>query len=113
MKTDTGKFKFTVPESSPVDAGKEMELPFTFDICENESEALTVASERKWSVLSIINDKLRTTAKSNAYQAQVVKYKPSEVSPEDIKERMIRDFLRLGISEDVARKQVDALLAAK
>lgn len=113
MRSDTGKFKFTVPADAPADAGKELELPYTFDIAESEDEALQVATEKKWSVLSLINDKLRTSAKSNAYQAQVAKYRPSEVSPDDIKERILRDFIRMGISEDIARKQVEALLASK
>jgi len=113
MQTKTGKFKFTVPQDAPVDAGKELELPYSFDECETEAEALAAAESRKWSLLTLINDKLRNSAKSNAYQTQVVKYRPSEVSPEDIKERVLRDFIRMGISEDVARKQVEALLATK
>jgi hypothetical protein len=39
-------------------------------------------------------------------------YRPSEVTPDEIKERMIRDYIRLGIPEDTARKQVEALLSA-
>lgn len=113
MKTDTGKFKFTVPADAPADAGKELELPYSFDVCESDAEALEVVAGRKWSVLALVNDKLRTSAKSNAYQAQVAKYRPSEVSADDIKERILRDFIRMGISEDIARKQVEALLAAK
>jgi hypothetical protein len=39
-------------------------------------------------------------------------YRPSEVSPEEIKERMVRDYIRLGIAEDIARAQVTSLLSA-
>jgi hypothetical protein len=60
----------------------------------------------------MVNDNLKANARSNAYQAALLPYRPSEVSAEDIKERMIRDYIRLGIPEDTARKQVEALLAA-
>jgi hypothetical protein len=39
-------------------------------------------------------------------------YRPSEVSQDDIVERMVRDYIRIGVSEETARKQVAALLQA-
>ena len=81
-------------------------------LCDNENEAQNVVTEKKWSLVGMVNDILKANARSNAYQAALLPYRPSEVSPEDIKERMIRDYIRLGIPEDTARKQVEALLAA-
>lgn len=60
----------------------------------------------------MVNDNLKANARSNAYQAALLPYRPSEVSPAEIQERMVRDYIRLGIPEDVARAQVSGLLAS-
>lgn len=112
MKNEIAKFTFTVPESH-ADAGQKIEKAFDYKVCETESEATAVLAEKKLSIVEMVNDKLKANARSNAYQAALLPYRPSEVSPEDIKERMIRDFIRLGLNEDVARAQVDSLLANK
>jgi hypothetical protein len=75
-------------------------------------EASAVIADKKWNVVDMVNDVIKANARSNAYQAALLPYRPSEVTPDEIKERMIRDYIRLGISEDTARKQVEALLAA-
>lgn len=112
MQTKTGKFSFAIPEGH-AQAGEKVEKTFDYKVCDNDSEAQTVMTEKKWSLTSMVNDNLKANARSNAYQAALLPYKPSEVSPEEIKERMVRDFIRLGINEDVARKQVDSLLASQ
>jgi len=111
MKTLVGKFSFAVPEGHP-QAGEKIEKAFEYQEVENDAEATTVMSEKKFSLKDLVNDKVKQNARSNAYQAALLPYRPSEVAPEDIKERMIRDYIRLGIPEETARKQVDALLAA-
>ena len=111
MKTLVGKFTFAIPEGHP-QAGEKIEKAFDYSQVENETEAASVIAEKKWNVVNMVNDVLKANARSNAYQAALLPYRPSEVSPEDIKERMIRDYIRLGIPEDTARKQVEALLAA-
>jgi len=111
MKDLAGKFTFAVPEGHP-EAGKKIEKSFEFKACENLEEATSVIQEKKWNIVDMVNDTLKANARSNAYQAALLPYRPSEVSPEDIKERMIRDYIRLGIPEETARKQVEALLAA-
>jgi hypothetical protein len=111
MKVQVGKFTFAVPEGH-AQAGEKVEKAFEFQVCENDAEATTVLADRKLSIVELVNDKLKANARSNAYQAALLPYRPSEVSPEDIKERMIRDYIRLGIPEDTARKQVEALLVA-
>lgn len=109
MDTKVGKFTFKVPEGH-ADAGQKIEKTFDFQECVTNDEANTVIAEKKWSVREMVNDSLKANARSNAYQAALLPYRPSEVTPADIKERMVRDYIRLGISEDVARKQVDSLL---
>jgi hypothetical protein len=116
-QTKIGKFTFTVPdapEGQPKhqDQGKKIEKSFSYDVVDNDAEAQEVIAGKKWSVVAMVNETLKANARSNAYQAALLPYRPSEVSAEDIKERMIRDYIRLGISEDMARKQVESLLAA-
>jgi hypothetical protein len=111
MQTKIGKFTFSIPDGHDR-AGEKIEKSFDFQLCDSETEATTLITEKKWSVVGMVNDTLKANARSNAYQAALLPYRPSEVSPEDIKERMIRDYIRLGIHEDTARKQVESLLAA-
>jgi hypothetical protein len=111
METKVGKFSFAIPEGHP-QAGEKVEKTFDFRLCNTVAEAQEVIADKKWDVVSMVNENLKANARSNAYQAALLPYRPSEVSAEDIKERMIRDYIRLGIPEDTARKQVDALLAA-
>lgn len=111
MQNKVGKFTFSIPEGHP-QAGEKVEKSFDFQVCDTLEEATSVIADKKWSIVGMVNDVLKANARSNAYQAALLPYRPSEVSPEDIKERMIRDYIRLGIPEDTARKQVEALLAA-
>jgi hypothetical protein len=111
MQTKVAKFTFSIPEGHP-QAGEKVEKSFEYQLCDSKDEAETIVTDKKWSLVGMVNDTLKANARSNAYQAALLPYRPSEVSPEDIKERMIRDYIRLGIPEDTARKQVDALLAA-
>jgi len=111
METKVGKFTFAIPEGH-AQAGEKVEKAFEYQQVQTEDEARKVLTEKNLSIVELVNDKLKMNARSNAYQAALLPYRPSEVSPEDIKERMIRDYIRLGIPEDTARKQVEALLAA-
>lgn len=112
MKTLVGKFTFAVPEGH-AEAGKKIEKAFEYQECETPEEANIVLADKKLSIVDLVNDKLKANARSNSYQAALLPYRPSEVTPEEIQERMVRDFIRLGIAEDVARAQVSALLAAQ
>jgi len=111
MKSLVGKFTFAVPDGH-AQAGEKIEKTFDYKQVDSESEAQSVMTEKKWSLIAMVNDNLKANARSNAYQAALLPYRPSEVSADDIKERMIRDYIRLGIPEDTARKQVEALLQA-
>lgn len=111
METKVGKFSFAIPDGHP-QAGEKVEKTFDYKVCNTEDEANAVIADKKWSVVALVNDNLKANARSNAYQAALLPYRPSEVTPEEIKERMVRDYIRLGIPEDTARKQVEALLAA-
>lgn len=111
MQTKIGKFTFAVPDGHP-EAGTKIEKAFEYRQVDGVEEANTLLAEKKWSLAGLVNDQLKTNARSNAYQTALLPYLPSKVSAEDIKERMIRDFIRLGATEEVARKQVEAVLVA-
>ncbi len=111
METKVGKFSFAIPEGH-AQAGDKIEKTFDYQHCNTLEEATKVIEDKKWNIVTMVNDNLKANARSNAYQAALLPYRPSEVSPEEIKERMVRDYIRLGIPEDTARKQVEALLAA-
>jgi hypothetical protein len=110
VNTKVGKFSFAVPDGHP-QAGEKIEKTFDYTEVTTEAEALQVIADKKWSVMALVNDNLKANARSNAYQSALLPFRPSEVPPEEIKERMIRDYIRLGIPEDTARKQVEQLLA--
>jgi len=117
METKVGKFTFAVPgtpgeEGSHPDAGKKIEKPFEYQVCNTLEEAQEVLASRKWNVVDMVNDVLKANARSNAYQAALLPYKPSEVTPDEIAERMVRDYIRMGIPEEAARAQIAAMRAA-
>ena len=113
MKDLTGKFTYKVPEDSThSQAGQKIEKEFDYQECETVAEAEKVAEDKKWNLLDFVNDALKQNARANAYQNALAVYRPSEVSPDEIKARMVRDFIRLGLPEDVAKAQVDSILAA-
>lgn len=107
-----GKFSFTVPEGH-AQAGQTIEKPFTYVETESDTEAQTVLTEKKISVKELVNDWLKKNARSNAYQAATLVYRPSEVPVEDIYERMRRDAIRTGMSEEQANAFIESLKAAK
>ncbi len=111
MQSKIGKFSFAIPEGHP-QASEKVEKTFEFKVCDNETEAQAVLVDKKWSLVGLVNENLKANARSNAYQAALLPYRPSEVSQEDIKERMIRDYIRLGMPEDLARQQVNSAIAA-
>lgn len=113
MLDKVGKYKFKVPENSGhQDAGKQFEKEYDYQEAETAEEAQKVADEKGWTLLEFVNDKLMNSARSSSYQNALAVYRPSEVSPDEIKARMVRDFIRLGLSEEVAKTQVESILSA-
>jgi len=108
-------FSFQVPNESPVESerGKKSDHEFTYAQVSNDDEAQAVCKIKEWSLVEFVNDALRSQARANAYQSLVAAHKPSKVSADEIKERMIRDYIRLGIPADTARAQVESMLAAQ
>lgn len=122
MKQLVGKFTFEIPALTDEqvaqgivreDAGKKVEKSFDYFEPETDEEAQKLATDKKLNFKQLVADKVKSNARSNAYQAALLPYRPSEVSPEDIRERMIRDYIRLGINEADARKMIEGMVAAK
>lgn len=121
MKDLTAKFTFKVPDDAIIkgtgeshpDAGKKIEQSFDYVECENDTDVKKVMEDKKWSLIEMVNDNLKANARSSAYQNALAVYKPSEVSAEDIKARMVRDFIRLGMTEEAAKNLVESSTASK
>ena len=108
---------FTVPSADKIKpsqaelAGKKYEKTFYFGQVTTEEEAQAVCAVKEWDLVSFVNDALKAAARASAYQAESALYKVSDVADEDIVERMVRDFIRMGLSEEKARKRVAAALS--
>lgn len=105
-----GKFSFKVPDGHP-EQGREIKKTFSYAKCVDDKQAVATLNERKWKLRDIINDKIKASARSNSYQNALMPYRPSEVSQEDIRARMIRDLIRSKVPEALAIKTIDAALA--
>lgn len=115
VKSDT--LTFTVPKDTVKEgaiAGAEIEKPFSYTEVENEEQATSVISDKKWNLVGLVNRKLKADARSSAYQAELLQHKPvtTTATPDEIKERMVRDAIRMGLAESDARAYVDSMLAA-
>lgn len=114
-KNDADTLTFTVPDNAPSveDRGKEIRRAFAYVEVDNVADAQQVIVDKGWNLVELVNRKLKQDARSAVYQAEMVRFKPSTVSPDEIRERTIRDLMRLGIPENVARAQVDGMLSAQ
>jgi hypothetical protein len=108
-----GKFTFKVPDTHP-EAGKKIEKGFTYhEVAKGDTKtAEAIILGKGWDLVDMVNDTLKQNSRSNAYQTALLPYKPSEVSEETVQERMIRDYVRMGMSEDMARATVVNTLKA-
>ncbi len=106
MQTKAGKFSFEVPEGHP-QQGNKVEKGFEYQEVESDEEAVKILAERKWPLAKLVNDKLRTSSRANAYQNALLPYKRTDVSPEDAKRAIVRNLIGLGMSEADAIAQAD------
>lgn len=111
IERGTDKFGYKVP-SGHADEGKAFEKAFTFPICETDDEVNTVLEGKGWTVKEMVNDALKAGSRSNAYQLALAAYKTTR-TPEQLRLDIIKDLVRAGISEDIAKVQVDAMFSAQ
>ena len=103
---------------TPLQVGDVIVVPLSFEQVETEGETSAaeieaILEKHEWNVAQLINEKLEANARSRAYQTQLARFKGSQLSKEDQFERMVRQAVLMGISEDIARKQIRALLASQ
>ena len=101
-----------IKESQAHLAGTEIKKDFSFGQVKDETEAQAVCEIKGWSLVEFVNDELRNNSRSSAYQSELMLYKRDDVDPEEVFERTVRNLIRMGISEDIARTQVQAMREA-
>jgi hypothetical protein len=111
MQILQGEFTFAVPAGHP-QAGEKIAKTFQYEQVDTEQEAMGLIAARGWQLGDILNNVLKQDARNKAYQAAILPYRASDVSEDDIQERMVRDFIRLGFTEDQARANL-AMAAAQ
>lgn len=108
-----GTYRFRVPlKSGHVDAGKQFDRDYKYPEAIDANEASGIAASEGWTLWGFVNEKLQNRAKSNSYQNALAAYQPTEMSAEDLRASLIRNFIRAGLSEEVAARQVDSILSA-
>lgn len=110
MVTKEANFSFTVPDGH-AEAGTKYTRAFQWQEPETDAEALTViASKKNWSVRGLVADALKVAARSNATQNALAPYRPTERTDEDLRNDLVRNFIRLGKTEAEALKAVEDVL---
>lgn len=112
MVTKEATFTFKIPEGNQ-NEGVKVTKSFQYTETESDQEAVKVISDKKWSLKDLVDEALKTNARSNAYQNALAPYRPTERTPEQIRADLIRDFIRSGKSEAQATRLVDMALAAE
>jgi len=112
LKEFTSTLSYTIPaegvrEEMKSRSGEKIERNFLFGQVDSEEQAKAVMAARKWSVIDYVNGELKGNARSSCYQTTSALYKESKVSSDDIMERAIKDLIRLGVPEDLARATVE------
>lgn len=113
MKTETGKATATVRDySDGKDGSTEVEIPyeFSYNVLENDAELREKFSPE--SLRDLANARLKSTANSGARQAAISPYAQDPNSQAAIRERMVKDAMKLGKTKEAAESFVDSLLAA-
>ena len=100
-------FDYKVPADSPVESerGKEVkDNAFSFRQIKTAEDANAVIEAKGWDLVEMVNKILKANARSNAYQAALAPHKVSDVDPEKVFESTVRNMVRQGIPESMARE---------
>ena len=98
-------FSFTVPKDSDhPDAGKKIERSFDYQRVKDDDAALSVIADKGWTLTNMVNKLLKANARSSGYQTAALIYNPEKTkTAEEVFESMVRDLIRNGFSEAIAR----------
>ncbi len=113
LKEFTSTLTYTIPtegvrEEMKSRSGEKIDRKFLFGQVDSEEQAKAVMAAKDWSVIDYVNGELKGNARSSCYQTTSALYKESKVTSEQIRERAIKDLIRLSVPEDVARATVEA-----
>lgn len=108
-------FDYKVPADSPVESERgqdKKDNPFSFRQVKTIDEANEVIKVKDWDLVEMVNKILKANARSNAYQAALAPHKVDNVDPEKVFESTVRNMVRQGIPESMARELLKNTLTA-
>ncbi|SRR5258708_27694118 len=113
MKTEKADGKATVQDfSNGSDGSKSVEVEYSFEynILENATELSNEFAPAE--LLALANARVKSTANSGARQKAIAPYAQDPNSTPAIRERMVKDAMKLGKTKEQAEAFVDSLLNA-
>ena len=113
MKTQNETGKATVKDYSDGKDGSteiSVDYSYSFDEIETAEELSKKFSES--DLIELANARVKSTANSGARQKAIAPYAQDPNAPEAVKERMIKEAMKLGKTREVAEQFVDSLLGA-
>lgn len=113
MKNESASGTATVQDySNGADGSKEVTVNYTYDfkVLETKSELEDEFSSA--DLINLANARLKSTANSGSRQKAIAPYAQDPNSTEAIRDRMVKDAMKLGKSKSDAETFVDSLLAS-
>ncbi len=105
-KAEVGDFSNGADGSTKV----TVDYNYDYDVIETPEELNKEFSEK--DLIGLANARLKSTANSGARQKAIAPYAQDPNAPGAVKERMIKDAMKLGKTREVAEQFVDSLLGA-
>lgn len=113
MKAQSETGKASVQDfSNGADGSKTVDVEYTYEYTEIETpeELHKELSDR--DLIDLANARRKSSANSGARQKAIAPYAQDPNSTPAVRERMVKDAMKLGKSREVAEQFVDSLLAA-
>lgn len=113
MKKETETGKATVKDySDGKDGSTEVDVQYSYEYDILESAAEVANQFAPADLLNLANARLKSTSNSGARQKAIAPYAQDPNSNAAIRERMVKDAMKLGKSKEAAETFVDSLLAS-
>lgn len=113
MKTEKANATATVKDfSNGQDGTKEIEVPYNFEYDVLESAAEVAEKFAPEELRNLCNARIKSTANSGARQQAIAPYAQDPNSVAAIRERMVKDAMKLNKTREQAETFVDSLLSA-
>ncbi len=101
-----------VPDGPRNDGTKEVDVEYSYEYDELETREELDKKFSESDLIDLANARLKSTANSGARQKAIAPYAQDPNAPAAVKERMIKDAMKLGKTREVAEQFVDSLLGA-